>query len=106
MESLVEDGFRKRLDAGEPGFEVVPTSDFAVDFGAIVETVAGGVGEVPVGSVEAIAVIDHGGYQTSHGVFGVWDFVFAGEDVEETGTIEDGLPGVRVGGPFIEGEDG
>lgn len=106
VEDLVEDIGGEGLDAFEPRLEFGPAADFAVDLGAMVKPVAWGVGEIPVGAVEAVAVIDHRSYQAAHGRFWILEFVFARKHVCQSGPIEDALPGIGVCCPFVEAEDG
>ena len=96
---LVENFVGKVANEFEPVFEGGERLDGAVDFVAEVEALEGGVLELPVGTVEDVAVVDHLCDETDfERGFG------GGEPVAEPGAKKDGLSGVGVGAPFVEDE--
>lgn len=103
---LIEDSVGEVLDALDPGFKVGPAAHLAVDGWAIVKAKAGGIGEIPVDAIEAVALIDHGGNQSALSKLGIGGGFAVAHNVEQARSIEDALARVGVGGPLIECQRG
>ena len=67
-------GFEHRLREVEhllkPGFKGFHTIDVLIDHGPMIESVAGGIGELPTGPAKRVTVIDHHGHKTDFGAVG------------------------------------
>ena len=93
--------FREIVNAFDPGCEVGESANAFVDDGAKEKSEQGGVAELPVGSIEKIAVVHHLGDEAD------LERIAGGlrTPVGESSAEEDGLAGIGIAGPFVEGED-
>ena len=83
----------------EPRLEVFQSTDAPINVGAEVEALQGRIGKFPMRDIEDVAVVHHiSDKARSRRCFASW------RPLAQSRAKEDGLPGVGVAHPFIEGQ--